>query len=101
NAAGSGYQSPVRGSRPDTTRDEVSARRRRMSVLDRLYSPADLRDLDPAELDVLATECREFLVRSVCRTGGHLGPNLGAVELTIALHRVFETPATTVVFDTG
>ena len=51
--------------------------------------------------DDLAAEIRAFLVESVSRTGGHLGPNLGVVELTIALHRVFDSPRDTIVFDTG
>jgi 1-deoxy-D-xylulose-5-phosphate synthase len=72
-----------------------------MSLLDRVRRPADLRALSPAELDRLAAEIREFLVESVSRTGGHLGPNLGVVELTIALHRVFDSPTDTIVFDTG
>ena len=72
-----------------------------MPLLDQIHSPADLRRLDPAQLESLAAEIREFLVRAVSATGGHLGPNLGVVELTIALHRVFDSPADTVVFDTG
>jgi 1-deoxy-D-xylulose-5-phosphate synthase len=66
-----------------------------------VHSPADLRRLDPAELPRLAAEIRDFLVAKVSRTGGHLGPNLGAVELTIALHRVFDSPRDKVVWDTG
>ena len=72
-----------------------------MSLLDRVRRPADLRAMSPAQLDALAVEIRTFLVESVSRTGGHLGPNLGVVELTIALHRVFESPADTLIFDTG
>ncbi|MFC7406117.1 1-deoxy-D-xylulose-5-phosphate synthase [Georgenia alba] len=72
-----------------------------MSYLERVRRPADLRRLRGPELEVLAKEIREFLVTSVSRTGGHLGPNLGVVELTIALHRVFESPADHIVFDTG
>lgn len=72
-----------------------------MGQLARIASPADVRRLTPAEADELAAEIREFLVQSVSRTGGHLGPNLGVVELTIALHRVFDSPRDTVVFDTG
>jgi 1-deoxy-D-xylulose-5-phosphate synthase len=70
-------------------------------VLPRLTSPADLRGLSHRELATLAAEIREFLVDRVCRTGGHLGPNLGVVELTIALHRVFHSPRDRLVFDTG
>ncbi|MFL6240099.1 MAG: 1-deoxy-D-xylulose-5-phosphate synthase [Actinomycetes bacterium] len=72
-----------------------------MSLLESISDPADLKRLTPADLPVLAGEIREFLVRCVSRTGGHLGPNLGAVELTIAVHRVFDSPRDRVVFDTG
>ncbi len=72
-----------------------------MSLLETIRTPADLARLDPAELPALAVEIRAFLVHSVCKTGGHLGPNLGVVELTIALHRVFDSPRDTIVFDTG
>ena len=72
-----------------------------MGVLDRITGPRDLRDLSDAELDELAAEIRDFLVRKVSRTGGHLGPNLGVVELTLALHRVFDSPRDRIVFDTG
>src|SRR5665647_1784564 len=73
----------------------------RMALLPRISSPADVRALRPAELVELAAEIRHFLVQSVSRTGGHLGPNLGVVELTLAVHRVFESPRDTIVFDTG
>ncbi|MFE4970486.1 1-deoxy-D-xylulose-5-phosphate synthase [Kitasatospora sp. NPDC056651] len=72
-----------------------------MSLLSRVTSPAELRKLPTAELPLLAEEIREFLIDAVTRTGGHLGPNLGVVELTIALHRVFESPYDRIVFDTG
>jgi 1-deoxy-D-xylulose-5-phosphate synthase len=72
-----------------------------MGLLDRIAGPRDLRDLTDAELDELAAEIRDFLVTKVSRTGGHLGPNLGVVELTMALHRVFDSPTDRVVFDTG
>ncbi|MPV37296.1 1-deoxy-D-xylulose-5-phosphate synthase [Georgenia subflava] len=72
-----------------------------MSHLERIRRPADLRRMSTAELEVLAKEIRDFLVTSVARTGGHMGPNLGVVELTIAVHRVFDSPAEHVVFDTG
>ncbi|GAB3323387.1 1-deoxy-D-xylulose-5-phosphate synthase [Geodermatophilus aquaeductus] len=72
-----------------------------MSLLRSLRDPADLRALPPEQLPVLAAEIRDALVTSVARTGGHLGPNLGTVELTIALHRVFESPREPIVFDTG
>jgi 1-deoxy-D-xylulose-5-phosphate synthase len=70
-------------------------------LLAQVNSPADLRRLDAAELPQLAVEIRDFLVRKVSRTGGHLGPNLGAVELSIALHRVFDSPLDRVLWDTG
>ncbi len=72
-----------------------------MSLLEHITSPADLKALPAARLTELAEEIRAFLIDSVSRTGGHLGPNLGVVELTIALHRVHSTPDDTVVFDTG
>src|SRR3954463_3383837 len=72
-----------------------------MAQLERLTGPRDLRGLTDAELDELAAEIRDFLVRKVSLTGGHLGPNLGVVELTLALHRVFESPRDRIVFDTG
>ncbi|ROR74291.1 1-deoxy-D-xylulose-5-phosphate synthase [Bogoriella caseilytica] len=72
-----------------------------MTYLERIRKPADVRDLHGSELDVLAKEIRDFLVAEVAKTGGHLGPNLGVVELTIALHRVFDSPAEHIVFDTG
>ena len=59
-----------------------------MSILNRISSPEDLKALSTDELTQLATEVREFLVAKVSATGGHLGPNLGVVELTLALHRV-------------
>jgi 1-deoxy-D-xylulose-5-phosphate synthase len=72
-----------------------------VSLLERIDGPEDLRSLSPDQVPVLATEIRRFLVDQVSRTGGHLGPNLGVVELTIAIHRVFDSPRDTVVFDTG
>jgi 1-deoxy-D-xylulose-5-phosphate synthase len=70
-------------------------------MLERIQGPGDLTDLTRAELAALAQEIRTFLVDEVSRTGGHLGPNLGVVELTIAIHRVFDSPKDAVVFDTG
>ena len=64
-----------------------------MSLLSQIAAPADVQALTPDELEPLATEIRDFLIDNVSRTGGHLGPNLGVVELTIALHRVFDQPA--------
>jgi 1-deoxy-D-xylulose-5-phosphate synthase len=72
-----------------------------VAVLAQLRHPRDLRSLTEPELDELAVEIRDVLVRSVAANGGHLGPNLGAVELTIALHRVFDSPLDPIVFDTG
>ncbi|MEV7684199.1 1-deoxy-D-xylulose-5-phosphate synthase [Streptomyces sp. NPDC088341] len=72
-----------------------------MSVLDNIRGPRDLKALTTSELDELAQDIREFLVEAVARTGGHLGPNLGVVELTIALHRVFESPVDRILWDTG
>ncbi|CAM5585154.1 1-deoxy-D-xylulose-5-phosphate synthase [Streptomyces pseudogriseolus] len=72
-----------------------------MPLLTRIRGPRDLDRLTLEELDQLAGEIRTFLVDAVSKTGGHLGPNLGVVELTIALHRVFESPKDKVLFDTG
>ncbi|PVE69714.1 1-deoxy-D-xylulose-5-phosphate synthase [Microbacterium testaceum] len=72
-----------------------------MALLPGIRGPRDLDALTPDELRQLATEVRSFLVENVARTGGHLGPNLGVVELTIALHRVFDSPADPIIFDTG
>ncbi|WP_424211276.1 1-deoxy-D-xylulose-5-phosphate synthase [Streptomyces sp. BI20] len=70
-------------------------------LLTRIKGPRDLDRLSPEQLTELAAEIRSFLVDAVSKTGGHLGPNLGVVELTIALHRVFESPKDKVLFDTG
>ncbi|MEU7041664.1 1-deoxy-D-xylulose-5-phosphate synthase [Streptomyces varsoviensis] len=70
-------------------------------LLSRVNGPRDLDRLSPEELERLAAEIRSFLVEAVSKTGGHLGPNLGVVELTIALHRVFDSPKDRVLFDTG
>lgn len=72
-----------------------------MTLLESVHGPADLKRLGADELVRLAAEIRRFLVDKVSRTGGHLGPNLGVVELTIAVHRVFDSPQDSVVFDTG
>ena len=72
-----------------------------MSLLEGVKGPRDLRALSAAQLDSLAEEIRAFLIHHVSRTGGHLGPNLGVVELTIALHRVFDSPHDPIIFDTG
>jgi 1-deoxy-D-xylulose-5-phosphate synthase len=73
----------------------------RPTLLDTINRPADLRSLSYEELARLAGEIRGFLVAAVSRTGGHLGPNLGVVELTLALHRVFESPDDSILWDTG
>lgn len=72
-----------------------------MSLLETIRAPFDLRPLDPDQLAVLAQEIRDFLIEKVSRVGGHLGPNLGVVELTIAVHRVFDSPRDVLLFDTG
>ena len=72
-----------------------------MTILSTISGPRDLDVLDDAQLTTLAGEIRAFLIENVARTGGHLGPNLGVVELTIALHRVFDSPSDPIVFDTG
>ncbi|ACU97411.1 1-deoxy-D-xylulose-5-phosphate synthase [Saccharomonospora viridis] len=72
-----------------------------MTLLESVHGPADLKRMDHDQLRVLAEEIRDFLVEKVCRTGGHLGPNLGVVELTLALHRVFDSPKDALLFDVG
>ena len=72
-----------------------------VGLLSTIGSPADLRPLSQQQLSLLAAEIRDFLVAKVSRTGGHLGPNLGVVELTLALHRVFDSPRDRILFDTG
>ncbi|WP_419706590.1 1-deoxy-D-xylulose-5-phosphate synthase [Promicromonospora sp. NFX87] len=72
-----------------------------MGLLSDIRSPEDVRAMTPGQMPELAEEIRRFLVESVSRTGGHLGPNLGVVELTIAMHRVFDSPRDSIVFDTG
>ncbi|MGX7826769.1 1-deoxy-D-xylulose-5-phosphate synthase [Actinokineospora sp. 24-640] len=72
-----------------------------MTLLDTVHGPADLRRFTHEELDRLAVEIRSFLVDKVTRVGGHLGPNLGVVELTMALHRVFDSPRDPILFDVG
>jgi 1-deoxy-D-xylulose-5-phosphate synthase len=70
-------------------------------ILEEIAGPQDLRDLGYQDLERLCAEIREFLVDAVSRTGGHLGPNLGVVELSVALHRLFDSPRDRIVFDTG
>ena len=70
-------------------------------MLESLKDPQDLRGLTPSQLTELSEEIRQFLITKVSKTGGHLGPNLGVVELTIALHRIFDSPKDVLLFDTG
>ena len=70
-------------------------------MLNQIKSPADLKKLSAEEIDQLSAEIRSFLIEQVSKSGGHLGPNLGVVELTIAIHRIFDSPKDVVVFDTG
>ncbi|WJX99512.1 1-deoxy-D-xylulose-5-phosphate synthase [Curtobacterium sp. 458] len=72
-----------------------------MDLLPSITSPRDLKRLSDAQMTDLAAEIRRFLVAEVAKTGGHLGPNLGVVELTLAMHRVFDSPHDPIVFDTG
>jgi len=72
-----------------------------MAWLESVGSPRDVKALRPDDLPALAAEIRAFLIEAVSRNGGHLGPNLGVVELTIALHRVFDSPADQIIWDTG
>jgi 1-deoxy-D-xylulose-5-phosphate synthase len=72
-----------------------------MTLLEEIHGPRDLDSLSRKQLVQLAGEIRDFLIAEVSKTGGHLGPNLGVVELTIAIHRVFQSPRDPVVFDTG
>jgi 1-deoxy-D-xylulose-5-phosphate synthase len=72
-----------------------------VTFLEHIKGPQDLKGLPPEQLAILASEIRDVLVETVTRTSGHLGPNLGVVELTIALHRVFDSPKDKLIFDTG
>ncbi|RSN22919.1 1-deoxy-D-xylulose-5-phosphate synthase [Streptomyces sp. WAC 05977] len=72
-----------------------------MTLLESVHGPADLKRMNPEQLDELAAEIRDFLVEKVRLAGGHLGPNLGVVELTMALHRVFDSPSDAIVWDVG
>ena len=87
----------------NTRRGVVDSDRTSMfgDVLGRIRSPRDLDPLSPEQLDALAAETRAFLIEKVSASGGHLGPNLGVVELTIAIHRVFDSPRDALIFDTG
>ncbi len=70
-------------------------------LLSTIRGPQDLKNLPPEQMTVLAAEIRDFLITKVAKTGGHIGPNLGVVELTLAMHRVFDSPSDRFVFDTG
>ncbi len=72
-----------------------------MSLLNNIHSPADLRQLKKSQLGDLASELREFIIDAVATKAGHLGASLGVVELTIALHYVFNTPEDTLIWDVG
>ena len=72
-----------------------------VSLLDSVHGPADLKRLAPHQLPLLAAQLRDVMIDSVSRTGGHLGPSLGVVELTLAVHRVFDSPRDKVLWDTG
>ncbi len=72
-----------------------------MSVLDRVNSPKDLKKLNDNELEELCSDIRELLINTVSKTGGHLASNLGVVELTVAMHKVFNSPNDQIVFDVG
>lgn len=72
-----------------------------MSLLSSIKSPEDLKALTLSQMQELAQEIREYLIKTIAATGGHLGPNLGVVELTLAIHRVFDSPTDSVIFDTG
>jgi len=69
------------------------------TLLESIQSPADVKRLNFAQLTELAQEIRDFLVQTLSKTGGHLGPNLGVVELTLAIHAVFSTPEDKILFD--
>ncbi|GAC1440966.1 MAG: 1-deoxy-D-xylulose-5-phosphate synthase [Mycobacteriales bacterium] len=72
-----------------------------VSLLETVHGPADLKALSPDQLPMLAAEIRDFMVDAVSRSGGHLGPSLGVVEITLALHRVFDSPRDKILWDTG
>ncbi len=72
-----------------------------MSILEGISKPSDLRNLADSQLTELAQEIREYLIATITSTGGHLGPNLGVVELTLAIHKVFDSPHDRIIFDTG
>src|SRR4051812_44415798 len=91
----------IRLDRPGKLDRSTARKEARVPLLTRIKGPRDLDRLSLEQLDQLADEIRTFLVDAVSKTGGHLGPNLGVVELTIALHRVFESPRDALLWDTG
>jgi 1-deoxy-D-xylulose-5-phosphate synthase len=102
--ARAGHRPPgrnIRLDKPGNSSISFYCKEARVPLLTRIRGPRDLDRLSLEELDQLAGEIRTFLVDAVSKTGGHLGPNLGVVELTIALHRVFESPKDKVLWDTG
>jgi 1-deoxy-D-xylulose-5-phosphate synthase len=72
-----------------------------VSVLDSINSPKDLHNLSPEGLATLCSDIRTLIIKVVAKNGGHLAPNLGVVELTVALHKVFHTPTDKIVWDVG
>lgn len=72
-----------------------------MTILSSIKSPSDLKSLTLPQMQELAQEIRDYLIETITATGGHLGPNLGVVELTLAIHRVFDSPQDSIIFDTG
>ena len=87
--------------RPTGRLEWTMAKEVALGLIEGILGPDDVKGLPPERLEGLAEEIRAFLVENVSKTGGHLGPNLGVVELTIALHRVFSSPSDVLVFDTG
>jgi 1-deoxy-D-xylulose-5-phosphate synthase len=79
----------------------MTMRSDQVTLLESITGPRDLKGLPPDQIPALTSEIRDLLIETVSRTSGHLGPNLGVVELTIAIHRVFSSPADRVIFDTG
>src|SRR6188472_4483327 len=97
--AGSGWAASTNRRSPSWISESVHSLS--MGVLDKIAGPHDLRGLSDKELETLASEIRDRLITSCAPVGGHLGPNLGVVELTMAIHRVFDSPRDRVVWDTG
>ncbi|HEY8525372.1 MAG TPA: 1-deoxy-D-xylulose-5-phosphate synthase [Acidimicrobiales bacterium] len=97
-----GERGPSADRRPaEGPAERPAERAARRGLLERIGGPADLRALGPDEIDALAAEIRDVLITTVATTGGHLGSNLGAVELTIALHRALDSPTDVIIWDTG